>query len=166
MKGIKDMLKRRIGRMLLAGILCAQLMAAAVVPGEEAAHPYTNILDHKNADGQLLEESFLDADGQPVLCEQGYAFAAYEYDEWGDVNCERYYDADHKPVLTAGGYHMVTRDFEGKNEKTGEAYFGTDEKPVEIGDGYCEITFTYEDDGSVLLTYLDKSGGIVKTEEK
>ena len=41
---------------------------------------------------QKTEERYFDTDENPVLIDKGYAVIRFEYDEAGNVVCERYYD--------------------------------------------------------------------------
>ena len=123
---------------------------------------------------QKTEESYFDTDENPVLIDKGYAVIRFEYDEAGNVVCERYYDDSKgsdgsekpEPIALASGAHMVTRSFNDLKQKTEERYFDTDENPVLIDKGYAVIRFEYDEAGNVVCErYYDDSKGSDGSEE-
>ena len=73
--------------------LCIFSCTAAYATAVEEDIGYTNISAYMNADRQLLEERFLDADGKLAENEKGYAVEKDEYDEEGNLIRRSFYDA-------------------------------------------------------------------------
>jgi len=69
------------------------------------------------------KKAYFDAGDKPF--EEGYAKAAYKYDEQGNVIETAYFDTDGKPHLLEGNYAKITYKYDGRGERLETAYFDT-----------------------------------------
>ena len=104
-------------------------------------------------------DEYYDADGRPVLCQEGWFACDYSYDRQGNVACTRYYDCDGKPTLTADGYAERRCDFNARRQLVREAYYGTDGTPILSAQGYAVREREYDDAGNnTVERYYDLEG--------
>ena len=81
----------------------------------------------RNAGGQLLEEFYLDATGEPVERYGDYYGISYEYND--DNVVVRYLGADEKPMMLGAGYSTIVRTLvDGK--ATDDFYYDLNMQPI------------------------------------
>jgi len=111
-----------------------------------------------DARGDMTEESYFDAAGNPVDMD-GYARETMGYDERGNVTEESYFDTSGNPVNNDDGYAKVTVGYDERKFVIEKSYFDTLGNPVNTKDGYAMVKMNYDEFGNVILeSYFDASG--------
>ncbi len=123
-----------------------------------------------NAYGNKETESWLDADGNPMVTAEGYATARYDYDLSESDTVERYYetylDADGNPVQAANGswgrntlYYPVTLVHQ-------ITYVDENGEPVITSEGYAIYEYEEDEHGNrTWEAYYDEQYAPINTEE-
>ena len=116
---------------------------------------YATVQRTRNSAGQVIEEFYLDAAGNPVERYGDYYGIAYEYND-GDTVI-RYLGADKKPMMLSSGYSAIVRTLvEGK--ATDYFYYDLDMQPVQCTGGYYGLHREYDEQGlNCAITYLDEN---------
>ncbi|MEQ2006396.1 MAG: protein kinase [Limisphaerales bacterium] len=115
--------------------------------------------------GRIVELTFADASGRPMVNSDGVGLLKMEYDKWGVISRE-YFGASNQPV-TVYGVHLlkVTRNPQGR--LTGAAFFGVDGQPAYHASRPTRSTMSYHSDGKVALRTYDMlaagEGGVAST---
>lgn len=114
---------------------------------------YATVQRTRNSAGQVIEEFYLDAAGNPVERYGDYYGIAYEYND-GDTVI-RYLGADKKPMMLSSGYSAIVRTLvEGK--ATDDFYYDLNMQPVQCTGGYYGLHREYDEQGlNCAITYLD-----------
>lgn len=109
----------------------------------------------RNADGQLVEEFYIDAAGNPVERYGDYYGISYEYN--GDNAVIRYLGADKQPMMLSSGYSAIVRTLvEGK--ATDDFYYDLNMQPVQCTGGYYGLHREYDEQGlNCAITYLNEN---------
>ena len=94
--------------------------------------------------GNIIIERYYDADGERMLCKEGYDEIHRTYDEEKRPVRLEYY-TNGKPANLTQGYAIVQREYDGNGFVAAESYYGTDGKPVLCGSGYHKIVRTWAD---------------------
>ena len=145
----------------------------------------------KNAEGQVTEERYFDADGNPVKLYDSYYGVKYEYhnhevilryldsegntmplatystivrtlDDAGRAVDDYYYDLDMQPVQWAG-YYGIHRDYDGNGWNNRITYLDTQGNPTKSSLGEYGQLYERDENGRInQITYLD-SGGNAET---
>lgn len=117
---------------------------------------YANVQRKRNSAGQVTEEFYLDAAGNPVERYGEYCGIAYEYND-GDIVI-RYLGADKQPMMLSSGYSAIVRTLvEGK--ATDDFYYDLNMQPVQCTGGYYGLQREYDEQGlNCVITYLDVNG--------
>lgn len=133
---------------------------------------YATVQRTRDSAGQVIEEFYLDAAGNPVERYGDYCGIAYEYND-GDTVI-RYLGADKKPMMLSSGYSAIVRTLvEGK--ATDDFYYDLNMQPVQCTGGYYGLHREYDEQGlNCAITYLDEnrqpvictSGYAVKTYQR
>ena len=115
---------------------------------------YATVQRTRNADGQVTEEFYLDASGNPVKRYNDYCGISYEYND--DKIIIRYLGADHQPMTLGAGYSIVVRTLvDGK--AADDFYYDINMRPVQTG-GYYGLRQEYDRQGlNCAITYLDEN---------
>ena len=119
--------------------------------------PYVEIFDRYNNNRQLIEESFVDEEGNLVDNEDGYALQQNEYDANWNLIRTTYYDSHKKAVLVEKlGYAYVEMTYDASGNKIDEQYFDPAGNVLALkGKDYASIKYTYDEDGNVAsMIYL------------
>lgn len=116
---------------------------------------YTTVQRKRNSAGQVTEEFYLDAAGNPVERYGEYCGTAYEYND-GDIVI-RYLGADKQPMMLSSGYSAIVRTLvEGK--ATDDFYYDLNMQPVQCAGGYYGLHREYDEQGlNCAITYLDEN---------
>lgn len=116
---------------------------------------YATVQRTRDSAGQVIEEFYLDAAGNPVERYGDYCGIAYEYND-GDTVI-RYLGADKKPMMLSSGYSAIVRTLvEGK--ATDDFYYDLNMQPVQCTGGYYGLHREYDEQGlNCAITYLDEN---------
>lgn len=146
----------------------------------------------KNAEGQVIEERYFDAGGNPVKLYDSYYGVRYEYhdhevilrylDPEGDVMSlaaystivrtvdddgkavdDYYYDLDMHPIQYTG-YFGMHRDYDNNGWNNRITYFDRDGQPVLCSSGYAIKEYKRDADGNITGEfYFDTQGNPAKS---
>ena len=117
---------------------------------------YATVQRMRNANGQVTEEFYLDAAGNPVERYGDYYGISYEYND--DSVVIRYLGADKQPMMLGAGYSAIVRTLvDGK--ATDDFYYDLNMQPVQCTGGYYGLHREYdEQELNCAITYLDVNG--------
>ena len=117
---------------------------------------YATVQRMRNANGQVTEEFYLDAAGNPVERYGEYCGISYEYND-GDIVI-RYLGADKQPMMLSSGYSAIVRALvDGK--ATDDFYYDLNMQPVQCTGGYYGLHREYDEQGqNCAITYLNENG--------
>lgn len=120
---------------------------------------YATVQRTRNANGQVTEEFYLDAAGNPVERYGDYYGISYEYND--DSVVIRYLGADKQPMMLGAGYSAIVRTLvDGK--ATDDFYYDLNMQPVQCTGGYYGLHREYDEQGlNCAITYLDVNGQTV-----
>ena len=105
---------------------------------------YATVQRTRNANGQVIEEFYLDAAGNPVERYGDYYGISYEYNSENVVI--RYLGADKQPMMLGAGYSTIVRTLvDGK--ATDDLYYDLNMQPVQCTGGYYGLHRKYTDQG-------------------
>ena len=103
---------------------------------------YATVQRKRNSAGQVTEEFYLVAAGNPVERYGEYCGIAYEYND-GDIVI-RYLGADKQPMMLSSGYSAIVRTLvEGK--ATDDFYYDLNMQPVQCAGGYYGLHREYDE---------------------
>ena len=106
--------------------------------------------------------TYLDKNGQPVLCSSGYAIKEYKRDAAGTITGEFYFDEQGNPTKSSFGEYgqLYERDENGRISQI--MYADADGNAVTNSAGYAIRKYTYYRDGTVDIDmYFDNAGNPV-----
>lgn len=106
--------------------------------------------------------TYLDENGQPVLCSSGYAIKEYKRDADGTITGEFYFDEKENPTKALLGEYgqLCERDENGRISQI--TYLGSDGNAATNSAGYAILKRTYYRDGTWNTDmYFDKDGNPV-----
>ena len=117
---------------------------------------YATVQRMRNANGQVTEEFYLDAAGNPVERYGDYYGISYKYNSENVVI--KYLGADKQPMMLGAGYSAIVRTLvDGK--ATDDFYYDLNMRPVQCTGGYYGLHREYDEQGSnCAITYLDVNG--------
>jgi len=117
---------------------------------------YATVQRTRNANGQVTEEFYLDAAGNPVERYGDYYGISYEYNSENVVI--RYLGADKQPMMLGAGYSSIVRTLvDGK--ATDDFYYDLNMQPVQCTGGYYGLHREYDEQGlNYAITYFDENG--------
>lgn len=120
---------------------------------------YATVCRMRDDSGRVVEERYLDANGDPVARYDDYYGSSYEYDETSTVIT--YLDAEENPVERSGGYSTIVRTQVG-GRASDDFYYDLNGQQVQCSGGYYGVHREYNAEGqNISLTFLDKSGHAV-----
>lgn len=119
---------------------------------------------HRDYDSNGLNSrvTYLDENGQPVLCSSGYAIKEYKRDADGTITGEVYFDEQENPTKSSLGEYgqLYERDENGRISQI--TYLGSDGNAATNSAGYAILKRTYHRDGTWNTDmYFDKDGNPV-----
>ena len=106
--------------------------------------------------------TYLDENGQPVLCSSGYAIKEYKRDADGTITGEFYFDAQENPTKSSLGEYgqLYERDENGRISQI--TYLGSNGNAATNSAGYAILKRTYHRDGTWNTDmYFNKAGNPV-----
>ena len=117
---------------------------------------YATVCRMQDENGRVVEERYLDANGDPVTRNGHYCGVSYEYNETSTVIT--YLDAEENPIKRSDGYAIIVRTLvDGK--PSDDFYYDLDGQQVPCLGGYYGIHREYSIAGrNISLTFLDKNG--------
>ncbi len=95
--------------------------------------------------GSLLRTDYTDPDGEPILCEDGYASVVYTYDDSGRTIETDYLGVDGDLIKVLNGYAKVTYEYFDDNSTLihYETYYGADGERTVTTYGYSRAEYEY-----------------------
>ena len=122
---------------------------------------YATVCRMQDDNGRVVEECYLDANGDPVARYGDHYGVSYEYDETGTVIT--YHDAEGNPIMCNGGYSTIVRTLVDGRESD-DFYYDLNRQQVQCSGGYNGLHRGYNSDGqNTSLTFFDKDGHAVST---
>ena len=110
---------------------------------------------------QILEETYLDADGQPVAMPEGYTTVSYTYNKTGQLETVQYRDGNGDRTLCGQGYSAIRQTWNG-NLLQRRTYLDENGLNVNSLDGFCEEEYLYDAEGRMTeIRRYDASGNIL-----
>lgn len=106
--------------------------------------------------------TYLDENGQPVLCSSGYAIKEYKRDVDGTITGEFYFDAQGNPIKSLLGEYGQLYEYDENGRISQITYLDSDGNAATNGAGYAILKRTYHRDGTWNTDmYFDKAGNPV-----
>ena len=154
---------------------------------------YATVQRTRNSAGQVTEEFYLDATGNPVKRYGAYYGILYEYTSEnvvieylgadkqpmmlgagysaivrtlvdGKATDDFYYDLNMQPVQCTGGYYGLHREYDEQGLNYAITYLGENRQPVICTSGYAVKTYLRDSEGTVIgERYFDTEGKPVKS---
>lgn len=122
---------------------------------------YATVCRMRDDNGRVVEERYLDANGDPVARYDDYYGLSYEYDETSMVIT--YLDAESNPIKLSDGYSTIVRTQVG-GRASDDFYYDLNGQQVQCAGEYYGLRREYNSEGqSASLTFLDKDGHAVST---
>ena len=122
---------------------------------------YATVCRMQDDNGRVVEERYLDANGDPVARYGNYYGLSYEYDETGTVIT--YLDAEGNPIIRSDGYSTIVRT-QVDGRASDDFYYDLNGQQVQCSGGYYGLHREYNSEGqSTSSTFLDKDGHAVST---
>lgn len=122
---------------------------------------YATVCRMQDDNGRVVEERYLDANGDPVARYGDYYGLSYEYDEMSTVIA--YLDAEGNPIILSDGYSIIVRTQVG-GRASDDFYYDLNGQQVQCSGGYYGLHRGYNSDGqNISLTFFDKDGHAVST---
>ena len=117
---------------------------------------YATVCRMQDDNGRVVEERYLDANGDPVARYGDHYGVSYEYDETGTVIT--YLDAEGNPIIRSDGYSTIVRTLVDGRESD-DFYYDLNGQQVQCSGGYYGLHREYNAEGqNIILTFLDKKG--------
>ena len=122
---------------------------------------YATVCRMRDDSGRVVEERYLDANGDPVARYGNYYGLSYEYDETSTVIT--YLDAEGNPIILSDGYSIIVRTQVG-GRASDDFYYDLKGKQVQCSGGYYGTHREFNTEGqNTSLTFLDKDSHAVCT---
>lgn len=122
---------------------------------------YATVCRMQDDNGRVVEERYLDANGDPVARYEDYYGLSYEYDETSMVIT--YLDAEGNPIILSDGYSIIVRTQVG-GRASDDFYYDLNGQQVQCSGGYYGLHREFNTEGqNTSLTFLDKDGHAVST---
>ena len=122
---------------------------------------YATVCRMQDDNGRVVEERYLDANGDPVARYGDYYGLSYEYDETSTVIT--YLDAESNPIKLSDGYSTIVRTQIG-GRASDDFYYDLNGQQVQCSGRYYGTHREFNTEGqNTSLTFLDKDGHAVST---
>lgn len=109
----------------------------------------------RNADGQVTEEFYFDAAGNPAKRYGEYCGISYDYNV--DSVVTKYLGTDKQPIMLSSGYSAIVRTLV-NGKATDDFYYDLNMQPVQCTGGYYGLHREYDEQGlNCAITYLDEN---------
>ena len=106
--------------------------------------------------------TYLDKNGQPVLCSSGYAIKEYKRDTDGTITGEFYFDEQGNPTKSSFGEYGQLYEWDENGRISQIMYADADGNAVTNSAGYAIRKYTYYRDGTIDTDmYFDNAGNPV-----
>ena len=154
-----------------AGYTASELSIRETVDGSETSTSYVNpdgaitdaidmgyatVCRMRDDSGRVVEERYLDANGDPVARYDDYYGLSYEYDETSMVIT--YLDAEGNPMKRSAGYFIIVTTL-ANGKAIDDFYYDAAGQRMQHICGYYGFHREYNPDGqNFSITYLDKDG--------
>ena len=117
----------------------------------------------KMSDGKILEETYLDAAGQPVAVPEGYTAVSYTYNKAGELELAQYRNEKGEKTVCRQGYSAVRQTW-GNGLLQRRTYLDENGLNVNSLDGVCEEEYLYDEEGRMTeVRRYDASGNVLIT---
>ena len=159
-----------------AGYTSSELSIRETVDGSETSTSYVNpdgaitdaidmgyatVCRMQDDNDRVVEERYLDANGDPVARYGDYYGLSYEYNETGTVIT--YLDAEGNPIMCSDGYSTIVRTLVDGRESD-DFYYDLNRQQVQCSGGYYGTHREFNTEGqNTSLTFLDKDGHAAST---
>lgn len=122
---------------------------------------YATVCRMRDDNGRVVEECYLDANGDTVARYGDYCGLSYEYDETSTVIT--YLDAEGNPIILSDGYSIIVRT-QVDGRASDDFYYDLNGQQVQCSGGYYGLHREFNTEGqNTSLTFLDKDGHAVST---
>ena len=122
---------------------------------------YATVCRMRDDNGRVVEERYLDANGDPVARYDDYYGLSYEYDETSMVIT--YLDAEGNPIIRSDGYSIIVKTQVG-GRASDDFYYDLNGQQVQCSGGYYGLRREFNTEGqNTSLTFFDKDGHAVST---
>lgn len=122
---------------------------------------YATVCRMRDDNGRVVEERYLDANGDPVARYGDYYGLSYEYDETSTVIT--YLDAEGNPIILSDGYSIIVRTQVG-GRASDDFYYNLNGQQVQCSGGYYGTHREFNTEGqNTSLTFFDKDGHAVSS---
>ena len=122
---------------------------------------YATVCRMRDDSGRVVEERYLDANGDPVARYDDYYGLSYEYDETSTVIT--YLDAEGNPIILSDGYSIIVRT-QVDGRASDDFYYDLNRQQVQCSGGYYGTHREFNTEGqNTSLTFLDKDGHAAST---
>ena len=117
---------------------------------------YATVCRMQDDNGRVVEERYLDANGDPVARYGDYCGLSYEYNETSTV--VTYLDAEGNPVKRSAGYSTIVRtQVDGRDSE--DFYYDLNGQQVQCAGEYYGLHREFNTEGqNTSLTFLNKDG--------
>ena len=109
-----------------------------------------NIVYKYDDNFNLVEESYVDKNGNKRLNQGGFSSFTSEYDDRGNYVKGSYYGVDGEPVLSKDGYASVVFEYDDRGNCVKESYYGIEGEPILSKDGCASAVLEYDDRGNII----------------
>lgn len=122
---------------------------------------YATVCRMRDDSGRVVEECYLDANGDPVARYDDYYGLSYEYDETSMVIT--YLDAESNPIKLSDGYSTIVRT-QVDGRASDDFYYDLNGQQVQCSGEYYGLHREYNSEGqSTSLTFLDEDDHAAST---
>ena len=120
---------------------------------------YATVCRMQDDNGRVVEERYLDANGDPVARYGDYYGLSYEYYEYDETSTViTYLDAESNPIKLSDGYSTIVRT-QVDGRASDDFYYDLNGQQVQCSGGYYGVHREYNAEGqNISLTFLDKKG--------
>ena len=122
---------------------------------------YATVCRMQDDNGRVVEERYLDANGDPVARYGNHYGVSYEYVKTGTVIT--YLDAEGNPIIRSDGYSTIVRTLvDGRDSD--DFYYDLNGQQVQCSGGYYGTHREFNTEGqNTSLTFFDKDGHAVSS---
>ena len=124
-------------------------------------HGSPTVIKKRNDFGQVISETSVDEDGNPVLNDEGYSTILYEYDKNGNVSRVFYTDINGKGVLDSNNRAGYEREYDLQDRVILERNIDEEGNPIIAKNEYAEMRREYAGMYWTKTSYYDISGHLL-----
>lgn len=119
------------------------------------------VIKKRNELGQVISETSVDEEGNPVVNDDGYSTILYEYDRNGNVSKVFYTDVNGKGVLDRNNRAGYEREYDLQDHIILERNIDQDGNPIVANNEYAEMRREYMGKYWTKTSYYDTSGNLL-----